>query len=114
MRPEVASSAAVRVAVSIGGERAVAANIEPGGGNHKLLFGGEHLEIPLRVGAGELASVGGVADFSIQRDDQRIPGAEGDQRVAVGLAGGHFLTDSVVRRWRVGFRWIDRLCRGGN
>jgi hypothetical protein len=64
------------------GERPVAAHGQAGGGGHQLLLGDEHLEIPLRVGARELPSERGVADFPIQRHDLRIPGAQGDERIA--------------------------------
>jgi hypothetical protein len=61
-----------------GGERGVAADGQAGGGGDHLLFGDEHLEVPLQVGAGELEGEGGVLDLAVQRHDLRVPGAEGD------------------------------------
>jgi hypothetical protein len=41
-------------------ERLVAARGQPGRGGDHLLFGDEHLEVPVRVGVRELGGVGGV------------------------------------------------------
>ena len=97
-----------------GGERTVAAHGQAGGGGHHLLLGDVHLEVPVRVGLGELEGKGGVLDLAIQCHDLRVTGAQGNQRVPVGLAGGHLVADGVLRRCRASVCWRGRLVAGGN
>ena len=81
-----------------GRERAVPAHGQPGGRGHQLLLGDEHLEVAVGEDVRELVGEGRVADLAVQRDHLRVPGAEGDQRVAVGLPGGDRRADLVHRR----------------
>src|SRR4029077_18108389 len=78
---------------------------------HHLLLGDEHLEVPLGEGGRELRGVGGVAHLAVERDDLVVPRAQGDQRVAVGLAGGDLVAGLVLRPVLARLGVVARLLR---
>ena len=97
-----------------GRERPVAADAEADRGRDQLLFGDEHLEVPLGVGLGELVRVGRVADLAVHGHHVG-PGAERGQRVAVGLAGGDLVARRVVGGQRdLAGRWRGRRAPGSS
>jgi hypothetical protein len=77
-----------------GGERDPAACLHADRGGDHLLLGDVHLEVALGEGVAEDLGMGGVADLAVHRDDARLGGADGAQRLAVGASRG----DHVAKR----------------
>ena len=78
-----------------GGKRRIPPHLQADRRGDHLLLRDVHFEVAIGKGTAEIFGVGGVAHFAVQRDHIRAGGAQCFERITVGAAGGHALSDTV-------------------